>query len=118
MPLDIELDINPYQYLGFANRSSYDFNTTSWSQINQDISLKDTRGDSLAFVYRYTKNSVESAGIIGRIRATNSLDVFGGLRENLFDRTTLEKTIGLEFRSQCWGVEVSYSDLVSDRTNS
>ena len=115
-PLAIELDINPYQYLGFTNRSSYDFNTTSWAQINQDIALKDTRGDSLAFVYRYTKNSVESAGIAGRIRATNSLDFFGVLRENLFDRTSLEKTIGLEFRSQCWGVQVSYSDLVSDRT--
>jgi len=115
-PLFIELDINPYQYLGFTNRSAYDFNTTSWAQINQDIALKDNRGDSLAFIYRYTKNSVESAGIAARIRTTNSLDVFAGLRENLFDRTTLEKTIGFEFRSQCWAVEVSYSDLVNDRT--
>jgi LPS-assembly protein len=116
LPLNIELDINPYQYLGFTNRSAYDFNTTSWSQIQQDIYLKDTRGDSLAFVYRYTKNSVESYGIAGRIRAANSIDVFAGLRENLFDRTTLEKTIGLEYRGQCWSVEVSYSDLVSDRS--
>ena len=116
MPIDLELDINPYQYLGFANKSAYDVNTMSWAQIQQDIALKDTRGDSLAFVYRYTKDSVESYGIVGRIRATKSVDIFGGLRENLFDRTTLEKTIGLEFRSQCWAVEVSYSDLVSDRT--
>jgi LPS-assembly protein len=116
MPIDLEVDINPYQYLAFATRSSYDVNTTSWAQIQQDIALKDTRGDSLAFVYRYTKNSVESAGILGRIRATNSVDVFGGVRENLFDRTTLEKTIGLEYRRQCWAVEVSYSDLVNDRT--
>jgi LPS-assembly protein len=116
LPLNIELDINPYRYLGFTNRSAYDFNTSSWSQIQQDIALNDTRGDSLAFVYRYTKNSVESAGIVGRVRATNSLDVFAGLRENLFDRTTLEKTIGLEYRSQCWSVEMSYSDLVNDRS--
>jgi LPS-assembly protein len=115
-PLAIELDINPYQYLGFTNRSAYDFNTTSWSQINQDIVLTDTRGDSLAFVYRYTKNSVESAGIAGRIRAAKSLDFFGVLRENLFERTTLERTIGLEYRGQCWGVEVSYSDTVNDRS--
>ncbi len=115
-PLAMELDINPYQYLGFANRSAFDFNTMSWAQIQQDISLKDTRGDSLAFVYRYTKNSVESYGVVGRVRATNSLDFFAGMRENLFDRTTLEKTIGLEFRRQCWAVEVSYSDLVNDRT--
>jgi LPS-assembly protein len=115
-PLALEIDINPNPYLGFVTRSSYDFNTMSWAILNQDIALKDARGDSLAFVYRYTKNSVESAGIAGRIRATNSVDVFAGLRENLFDRTTLEKTIGLEFRSQCWGVEVSYSDTVSDRS--
>ena len=116
MPIDMEVDINPYQYLAFMTRTSYDVNTTSWAQINQDIALKDNRGDSLAFVYRYTKNSVESAGIMGRVRATNSLDIFGGIRENLFDRATLEKTIGMEFRRQCWAVEVSYSDLVSDRT--
>jgi len=116
MPIDLEADINPYQYLGFANKSAYDVNTTSWVQIQQDIALKDNRGDSLAFVYRYTKNSVESYGILGRIQATNYLDFFGGIRENLFDRTTLEKTIGVEFRRQCWAVEVSYSDLVNDRT--
>jgi lipopolysaccharide assembly outer membrane protein LptD (OstA) len=87
----------------------------SWAILNQDIALKDARGDSLAFVYRYTKNSVESAGIIGRFRATNSLDVFAGLREDLFTKTSLQRTIGFEYRSQCWGVEVSYSDLVDDR---
>ena len=116
MPIDLEADINPYNYLSFTTRASYDVNTTSWARLNQDIGLNDTRGDSLAFVYRYTKNSLESAGLAGRIRATNFLDVFGVLRENLFDRATLEKTIGLEFRSQCWGVQVSYSDLVNDRT--
>jgi LPS-assembly protein len=114
-PLALEIDINPNPYLGFTTRSSYDFNTMSWAILNQDIALKDARGDSLAFVYRYTKNSVESAGIIGRFRVTNSLDVFAGLREDLFTRTSLQKTIGFEYRSQCWGVEVSYSDLVDDR---
>ena len=29
-----------YKYLGFMTRTSYDVNTTSWAQINQDIALE------------------------------------------------------------------------------
>ncbi len=114
-PLDAELDINPFPYLGFMTRASFDFNTNAWARLDQDIALKDDRGDSLSFVYRYTKNSIESAGVVGRVRTTSFLDIFAGFRENLFDKTTLEKTVGLEFHRQCWGLEVSYSDLVDDR---
>jgi LPS-assembly protein len=115
-PVDMEIDINPYKYLTFMTRTAYDVNTTSWAQINQDIALSDTRGDSLAFIYRYTKDSIESVGIFGRARVTNSLDLFAGFRQDEFSNSTLEKTVGFEYRSQCWGVEVSYSDLVDDRS--
>jgi LPS-assembly protein len=115
-PVDMEIDINPLKYLSFMTRAAYDVNTTSWAQINQDIALSDTRGDSLSFVYRYTKDSVESVGVFGRARVTNSLDLFAGFRQDEFSNSNLEKTVGFEYRSQCWGVEVSYSDLVDDRS--
>jgi LPS-assembly protein len=115
-PVDMEIDINPYKYLSFMTRTAYDVNTTSWAQINQDIALSDTRGDSLAFIYRYAKNSIESVGVLGRARVTNALDLFAGFRQDEFNNTNLEKTIGFEYRRQCWGVEVSYSDLVDDRS--
>jgi LPS-assembly protein len=115
-PVDMEIDINPLKYLSFMTRTAYDVNTTSWAQINQDIALSDTRGDSLSFVYRYTKDSIESVGILGRARVSNSLDLFAGFRKDEFSNSTLEKTVGFEYRRQCWGVEVSYSDLVDDRS--
>jgi len=115
-PVDLEVDINPYKYLGFMTRAAYDVNTTSWAQINQDIVLRDDRGDNLSLVYRYTKNSIESVGMFGRARVTNSLDLFAGFRQDEFNNATLEKTVGFEYRRQCWGVEVSYSDLVDDRS--
>lgn len=115
-PVDMEIDINPLKYLSFMTRAAYDVNTTSWAQINQDIALSDTRGDSLSFVYRYTKDFVESVGVFGRARVTNSLDLFAGFRQDEFSNSNLEKTVGFEYRSQCWGVEVSYSDLVDDRS--
>jgi LPS-assembly protein len=115
-PIDMEVDINPLKYLSFMTRSAYDVNTTSWAQINQDIALSDNRGDSLSLVYRYTKNSIESVGLFGRARVTNSLDLFAGFRSDEFNNSTLEKTIGFEYRRQCWGVEMSYSDLVDDRS--
>lgn len=115
MPVDVEIDMNPYKYLTFMTRASYDVNTTSWIRLDQDVGLSDARGDSLSVIYRYTKNNVESVGMSGRARLTNSWDLFAGLRRNEFDNKTLEKTLGVEYRHQCWGVEVSYSDLVEDR---
>lgn len=115
-PVELEIDINPLKYLSFMTRTAYDVNTTSWAQINQDIALSDNRGDSLSFVYRYTKNSVESVGVFARARVTNSFDLFAGFRGDEFNNSTLERTIGFEYRRQCWGVEMSYSDLVDDRT--
>ena len=114
-PLDLEVDINPYRYLAFMTRAAYDVNTSSWAQINQDITLSDERGDRLSALYRYTKNSIESVGLTGRARVTNSLDVFAGFRRDEFSHATLEKTLGLEYRRQCWSVTLSYSDLVDDR---
>ena len=83
----MEIDINPLKYLSFMTRAAYDVNTTSWAQINQDIALSDTRGDSLSFVYRYTKDSVESVGVFGRARVTNSLDLFAGFRQDEFSNS-------------------------------
>ena len=114
-PVDLEVDINPYRYLAFMTRAAYDVNTSSWAQINQDITLSDERGDRLSALYRYTKNSIESVGLTGRARVTNSLDVFAGFRRDEFSHATLEKTLGLEYRRQCWSVTLSYSDLVDDR---
>jgi len=114
-PIDLEVDLNPYPHLAFMTRAAYDVNTTSWAQINQDIALRDGRGDSLSLVYRYTRDSVESVGLAGRARVSGALDVFAGFRRDEFGRSTLEKTVGLEYRGQCWSVQASYSDLVDDR---
>jgi len=114
-PIDLEVDINPYRSLAFMTRAAYDVNTTAWAQINQDIALHDDRGDSLSLVYRYTKNSIESVGVTGRARVTGALDVFAGFRRDEFGNANLEKTVGVEYRRQCWSVQVSYSDLVDDR---
>jgi len=114
-PIDLEVDINPHKTLAFMTRAAYDVNTTAWAQINQDIALRDDRGDSLSLVYRYTKNSIESVGVTGRARVTGALDVFAGFRRDEFSNANLEKTVGVEYRRQCWSVQVSYSDLVDDR---
>jgi LPS-assembly protein len=114
-PIDLELDINPYKYLVFMTRAAYDVNETTWAQINQDIALSDARGDSLSLVYRYTKDSIDSIGLTGKVRVTDAVDVFAGFRRDDFSNATLEKTVGVEFRHQCWSVLVSYSDLVDDR---
>ena len=41
--------------------------------------------------------------------------MFAGFRRDEFSNANLEKTVGVEYRRQCWSVQVSYSDLVDDR---
>jgi hypothetical protein len=51
-----------------------------------------------------------------KAKVTKSLELKYVLRENLRQDTTLESTYGISYNRQCWGVEVTYSDLANDRT--
>jgi len=137
-PVAIEADVYPLNYLSYHADAVYDANSGDWIRSNHDLTLKDARGDTASIGYRFTKGGsltfsyltepgavtstsslVESAireiNLAIRAKATKSLDLLYVLRRNEVEGVSLETTYGIEYRQQCWSVQVSYSDTTTDK---
>lgn len=114
--VELELDLSPFPYLSLSARNKFDVNAGNWRQNNYDLTLFDHRGDSVSAGYRYTRDTLEEINLYLKAALTPSLGATYVLRRNQLDRKTIESTCGLQYRRQCWNVELSVSDLDDDRT--
>ena len=114
--VDLELDLSPLPYLFLAARNKFDVNSGAWRQSNYDLTLSDQRGDSASVGYRYTRDVLEEINLSLKAALTSSLGATYVLKQNRFDRKTVESTVGFQYRKQCWTTELSVSDRADDRT--
>jgi LPS-assembly protein len=135
--VDMELDVNPLQYFSFMARNKYSVNSGEWLQTNYDMIISDWRGDSATVGYRYAKTAVnvvnpataitpftsfqysqaagEEIDFSLKAAVTQSVDLIYILRKNQLDDIILERTYGVKYRKQCWGIEVYYSESENDK---
>jgi len=111
--LGMELNFQPHPYVSFQARNRYS-TYSGWKQMNYDLSLKDWRGDSLTFGYRYTLDSIEEINAELRAAITDRLTGRFVLRLDRFNNRTVETTVGLFYSKQCWGVGVDYTRTHDD----
>jgi LPS-assembly protein len=111
--LGIELDLRPHPYFSFAVRNKYN-PYAGWKEMNYDLGLNDWRGDSLTFGYRYTLDSIEEINAVLKVVITERLSGNLVLRRDQFNDRTVESTVGLTYKHQCWGVGVDYSKTYDD----
>ena len=111
----MELNIDPFRYLSFDADTSYDVNDGEWKKTNYHARVSDWRGDSCTVEYRYTQNSVEEINLLLNAHITDSLQMNYKLRKNELDNKTLESLYGVNYTSQCWSVEMAYSDTPDDK---
>jgi LPS-assembly protein len=114
--VDLELDLAPLPYVSLSARNKFDVNSGAWRQSNYDLTLSDHRGDSASAGYRYTRDVLEEINLSLKAALTSSLGATYVLKQNRFDQKTVESTVGLQYRKQCWNVEFNVSDRVDDRT--
>lgn len=112
--LGIELDLRPHPYLSFAVRNKYN-PYAGWKEMNYDLGLNDWRGDSLTFGYRYTIDYIEEINAALKVVITERLSGNLVLRRDQFNDRTVENTVGLTYKQQCWGVGVDYSKTYDDQ---
>jgi len=113
--VDLELDLAPLPYLSLSARNKFDVNSGNWRQSNYDLTLSDHRGDSASVGYRYTRDTLEEINLSLKAVLTSSLGATYLLKQNQFDRRTVESTYGVQYRKQCWNVELNVSDREDDR---
>ncbi|MCX5853986.1 MAG: LPS assembly protein LptD, partial [Deltaproteobacteria bacterium] len=136
--ITMELDVKPLQYFSFSARNNYSVYINDWNQTNYDLNLNDSRGDTAIIGYRYTKYSLDGINtatsttpfssyrytqsplqeinLYLKAAVTKSIDVIHILRRNELDKKTLESTFGLNYRKQCWSVDILFSESQTDRT--
>jgi LPS-assembly protein len=114
--VDVELDLAPLPYFSLAARNRYDLNAGNWLKSNYDLTLSDSRGDTASAGYRYTRDVLEEINLSLKAVLTQSLAATYLLRRNQFERRTVEAAYGLNYRKQCWNVELNVTEREDDRT--
>jgi LPS-assembly protein len=114
--VDLELDLAPLPYFFLSARNKFNVNSGAWRQSNYDMTLSDGRGDSASVGYRYTRDVLEEINLSLKAALTSSLGATYVLRQNRFDQKTVESTVGLQYRKQCWNLDFNVSERVDDRT--
>jgi LPS-assembly protein len=116
--LGIEFDLAPHKYLSFSARNKLSM-YGGWNQTNYGLHVSDWRGDKLNVVYRYTKDSIEQISVSVLAMITKDIEGKFISRVDKFHSRTIENTVGVLYRSQCWAVGLDYtrSETLDNRTD-
>ena len=114
--VNMELDLKPFSYMTLMARTIYNVYTTNWVQANYDLILNDRRGDTASVTYRYTQNSIEETNLALTAVVTNSLRLLLRLSRDHLNARDVEKTVGFDYRRQCWAIGLDYGERNNDRT--
>ena len=111
--IGMELDLKPHKYFSFSARNQYS-PYSGWTEMNYDLGISDWRGDKLSFGYRYTLNSIEGVNMDLRAVITEHLSGKLVVALDRFNNQTVENTIGLVYKEQCWSVGIDYTKTYND----
>ena len=109
----LEVDFLPFQYLSFLARNQYNIYDATLTQSNYDMTLRDSRGDSVTLAYRYTQNAIEEINLALKAVITKNTDFSYYQAQDQLNKRDLEKTYVLTYHKQCWSVGFSYSEKVN-----
>jgi LPS-assembly protein len=112
----MELDVLPFQFFSLSARNTFDVNSGGMKQNNYDLILSDSRGDSVSAGYRYTRNTLEGINLSVKAEINRSLGLTYILSQNRLDQRTVESTVGMLYRKQCWSLGLSFSEQGGDRS--
>jgi len=105
-----EIKIKSLNYFTAENITAYDPNKNRLLSSYSLLGLTDSRGDGLNLEHFWADGTQDQIYGSLRIRLLPSLDVLFGKRYSRIDRQNLETTYGLNFRQQCWAVDLNYTE--------
>ncbi len=116
-----ELELTPLDYMVIDLDSSWSPYDSKFTSYNVRSRFFDRRGDSLRLDYRYKNYRREDVDNIRQfntdleVRLSDVLSISGGYRHSFISRTNVESRLGLNYRSQCWGIGFTYIDEYHDQ---
>ena len=107
-PITAELRVKSLKYVTVDNITAYDPNKGRFTTNYTSGAVADSRGDSLNLEYVWTTGIQEQINGTLRVRILPSLDFIYANRYSFFDNQGLQTSYGLDYRHQCWTVNLSY----------
>jgi len=114
--LTAELDLTPGQYVAIDTDARWSVYDNQFEAFNTALRIWDTRADQLTADYRYTRETsdttmdgIQTLRLDGELRLSDKWRLRGAYEHNFYDQIEIERTLGINYQSSCWGVSVDYS---------
>jgi LPS-assembly protein len=124
-PFELELETTITPNLEAKLLSSVDGRTGKFTKHDLSMTLKDNRDDQLSLIYDYESPTIQQGPIprqrSDQIRGDLRINLTRGWATNISSRydfsakKSLESYFSLQYRDQCYGLAVVYSDSDRDR---
>ncbi|MEK7803263.1 MAG: LPS assembly protein LptD, partial [Deltaproteobacteria bacterium] len=115
-----EVRLMPAQWSLITAKGIYDAYDGWMEQYDASLGVWDKRGDRLDISYRYTRTPIkhtpiEYLDLSLRFKPIQSVDLTYRNRYSYNDKQTIEAVYGLEYRHQCWGTQLTYTERPEER---
>ncbi len=110
-----EAIVKPYTWSTMTLRGTYDPNKRLFKSYDTSLSLNDERGDNLYASYRFIRDATSYLELSARLRVVKSFDLTYYQRYSFRERRSIESSYGAEYRHQCWGVVLSYTERLEEK---
>ncbi len=113
-----DLDINPTPNLSFDGRVDWDPYENRFVQRDAAVTWKSERGDRIRGEYRYDEEVdevIESAYGSITLKLPYSFTAYASHEQDLEADERIETVFGLVYQSQCWAVNVRYTEEEENR---
>lgn len=114
-PVKAELELVPWSFISLQADAEWAPYENELISNNVSLSLKGQRDNRLSLEYRYSKNTSESVSMDLRLKVTDALAVYADYEYNLFDTLKIRQSTGFLYQSQCWSIDVCYTDEDDDQ---
>lgn len=114
-PLVFELDITPKNYFTIDADWKWSEYERGVTEANIKMTVNDKRGDSLAAEYRYTRDSIKSLVASLTLKVTDRVSLYAAKEYDFFEDVAVETNTGIQYNSQCWGINLMYTDRSDER---
>ena len=115
-PVQGELEFSPSPHVDLKADARWSVYDSVFVSHNVTTRLRDSRGDQLSAEYRYTRDSRESIIVDALVAVTDAIALTGEFEENLADEQNLKTGVGILYKSQCWSLDVRYTEEVDDKS--
>jgi len=114
-PISGEFDLAISKYFTLITDAAWSPYETDFISRNMATNFSDKRGDRLFLEHRYTQGLSESIYVDLLVNITNQLSVYSDYERNMSDGKKITSSLGFLYKSQCWSIDVRYTDEETDR---